>query len=238
MTVEDGRVDKAIRVVGVSETSWEDAARSAVREVARTVRDLRTARVGELDVRVTAGGGLVYRAVLEVVFRVDRVRVTASGARVEVRRYLVVADETLDSDELARVVDERRSRGPCEFHVLVPCAQPAFGAGLVVGDPLSGYVGPSAAELLGPSPDDLAAAEARLASFLARVGTPDLPATGEVGVADPLHAVLRVLHRATFDEILLSTLPSTVSRWLRLDLPSRLRRSTPTPVTVVEAAAR
>ena len=38
-----------------------------------------------------------------------------------------------------------------------------------------------------------------------------------------------------FDEIVVSTLPAGVSRWLRLDLPRRLRRRCGLPVTVVES---
>ena len=48
--------------------------------------------------------------------------------------------------------------------------------------------------------------------------------TGEVGDADPISAIAAVLARSDFDEILLSTLPASVSRWLRMDLPARVAR--------------
>jgi hypothetical protein len=38
-----------------------------------------------------------------------------------------------------------------------------------------------------------------------------------------------------FDEIIISTLPATLSRWLKLDAPSRIARMTQVPVTHVEA---
>ncbi len=47
--------------------------------------------------------------------------------------------------------------------------------------------------------------------------------TGQVGDADPLAAVCDALYRDGFDEIIISTLPWRVSRWLRVDLPSKIR---------------
>jgi hypothetical protein len=42
-----------------------------------------------------------------------------------------------------------------------------------------------------------------------------------------------VLERSSFDEIIVSTLPAPVSRWLRLDLAHRLERRFHLPVTHV-----
>jgi hypothetical protein len=47
--------------------------------------------------------------------------------------------------------------------------------------------------------------------------------TGEVGDANPLAAIEDAIHLRGFDEIILSTLPWRVSRWLRVDLPSKVR---------------
>ncbi len=41
------------------------------------------------------------------------------------------------------------------------------------------------------------------------------------------------MERASFDEIIISTLPSSVSRWLRIDLPSRVKRAYPLPVVTI-----
>jgi hypothetical protein len=41
--------------------------------------------------------------------------------------------------------------------------------------------------------------------------------------------------RSSFDEIIISTLPSSISRWLKLDLPSRVRRTYSIPVVVATA---
>ena len=49
------------------------------------------------------------------------------------------------------------------------------------------------------------------------------PVTGGVSRrVDPMDAIEEALHDGDFDEILLSTLPPHVSRWLRMDLPSRV----------------
>jgi hypothetical protein len=49
------------------------------------------------------------------------------------------------------------------------------------------------------------------------------PVNGHVGDANPLAAVEDALHLIGFDEIILSTLPWRVSRWMRVDLPRKVR---------------
>jgi GABA permease len=44
------------------------------------------------------------------------------------------------------------------------------------------------------------------------------------------------MQRQQFDEVIISTLPKRVSRWLHQDLPSKVRRHVSIPVTVVTAA--
>lgn len=61
-----------------------------------------------------------------------------------------------------------------------------------------------------------------------------------VGDPDPFVAVARELREdPDYDGIILSTFPPGISRWLRLDLPSRLERQLEIPVThvVVEPEA-
>ena len=62
-----GSVYKVIRLVATSTVSWEDAARKGVAEGAKTIRDLRVARVTQTDA-VVRDGVLVYRTKLEMSF--------------------------------------------------------------------------------------------------------------------------------------------------------------------------
>ena len=58
-----------------------------------------------------------------------------------------------------------------------------------------------------------------------------------VGAPEPLDAIQDAVNLHGFDEIILSTLPKRVSRWLHLDLPSKLN-GLGLPVTTVTAAGR
>jgi hypothetical protein len=57
---------------------------------------------------------------------------------------------------------------------------------------------------------------------------------GIVGATDPYDAVRQTLEREKYDEVIVSTLPARVSRWLRLDLAHRIERFG-VPVSVVPA---
>jgi hypothetical protein len=57
--------------------------------------------------------------------------------------------------------------------------------------------------------------------------------SGEVGHRDPIEATEDALRGREVDEVLLSTLPPGISRWLGQDVPSRLKGSVLVPVTVV-----
>jgi hypothetical protein len=76
----------------------------------------------------------------------------------------------------------------------------------------------------------------RLESFLDRLRALGVEAAGEVGDRDPVSAVRDALRGREIDEIVLSTLPPGISRWLGLDIPSRLRGAVSVPVTVVNEA--
>ncbi len=57
--------------------------------------------------------------------------------------------------------------------------------------------------------------------------------TGHVGDSDPVCAISDTLHEREIDEILISTLPRRLSRWMHIDLPSKVR-GWDLPVTHVE----
>ena len=58
---------------------------------------------------------------------------------------------------------------------------------------------------------------------------------GRVGDPDPVVAAMEAWDPMTFDEIVVSTLPTGVSRWLGLDLPRRLEKLTGVTVRHVVA---
>ena len=58
-------------------------------------------------------------------------------------------------------------------------------------------------------------------------------ADGEVGDRDPVTAVRDALRGRVIDEIIVSTLPQGISRWLTADVPTKIRESVPIPVAVV-----
>ena len=130
------------------------------------------------------------------------------------RRYLVVANRTLGGQHLLDAVRQRMQDGECTFHVVVPASHPSstWTEGQVV-----------------------AQAKERLDDALARFAELGATATGEVGDASPVRAVGDVLLREPIDEVILSTLPSGPSRWLRQDVVHRVQRNYDIPVTHIVA---
>lgn len=227
-------VYRVLQVVSSHPHSWEEAARSAITELSRTITDLRVARVVEQDVSLSAEGVERYRVKLAVSYRIDRRRVRDDGAVTTVRRVLLVANRTAAGPQLMAAVRAQVAEGPTEFHVLVPVLLPGLANASVWGDPFSGYVGTVDTESETDTDFAWSAAEERLQEQLQLLRQTGAVATGELRPADPLKATLDVLGRASFDEIILSTLPASVSRWLHLDLPRRLARHTALPITHIE----
>jgi dodecin len=58
-------------VIGTSEVSWEDAARSAVKTASKSLRDLRIAEVTKLDVKIENGKLTQFRTRLSLSFKYD-----------------------------------------------------------------------------------------------------------------------------------------------------------------------
>jgi GABA permease len=65
---------------------------------------------------------------------------------------------------------------------------------------------------------------------LSRFREVDVDVDGKVGHASPVEAIRDALLGGRYDEIILSTLPPDVSRWLKLDLPPRVDREFDLPV--------
>jgi flavin-binding protein dodecin len=62
-------VYKVIELVGTSQTSWEDAATSAVETAGKSLRELRIAEIAKLDLKVEGGKVIAYRARVKVSFK-------------------------------------------------------------------------------------------------------------------------------------------------------------------------
>jgi hypothetical protein len=133
---------------------------------------------------------------------------------------LVVAHQTAATPGLLDAVRERAQRSPATFHLVVP--QQAHGIHKVV------------------DPEDAGVDEAQ------RVLDAALPklseaaghdVTGSIGDAEPLMAIQDAVNLGDFDEIIISTLPLGISRWLKLDLVSKAR-GLGMPVTHVAASSK
>ncbi len=66
-----GSVYKIIELVGTSDKSWEEAAKTAVERASKTLRDIRVAEVVELDLAMNQGKVEAYRAKLKVSFKFE-----------------------------------------------------------------------------------------------------------------------------------------------------------------------
>ncbi|HEY2140569.1 MAG TPA: hypothetical protein VGG98_00745 [Solirubrobacteraceae bacterium] len=130
-------------------------------------------------------------------------------------RVLVVAHKTAATAPLLDAVRERARRGPCTFTLLVP--NPAHGLHKVV-DPEDQGSG-EASEVI----------ERALPLLEEAAGT---RVEGIVGAPDPVVAVHDAINLRGFDEVIVSTLPTKLSRWLKLDLPSKISGAG-LPVTTV-----
>jgi flavin-binding protein dodecin len=72
MAKSSSAVYRVTDVIGTSDTSWEDAARNAVKTASKSLRDLRIAEVTKLDVRIGEDGKVAqFRARLALSFKYD-----------------------------------------------------------------------------------------------------------------------------------------------------------------------
>jgi hypothetical protein len=122
------------------------------------------------------------------------------------RQILVVANVTAASDQLLAALAERAQREPVAFTLIVPATP--FGGGR-------------------------AAAHDALTAAIERLGSEGLEVDGSVGDGDPLVAVTEAWDPKRFDEIIVSTLPMKLSKWLHAGLPERIGRVTGATVTHV-----
>ena len=232
-------VYRVVQLVGSDPDSWENAAASTIAEATKTITDLRVAQVVELDTVIRDGRASSYRVRLKVSYRIDRRRRAPSGETEVVRRYLLVANQTVGGRALNRAIKARMDAGPSEFHVLVPATlSKDYAAARRLAtfsvDPTSGYTFGDLGTLPLHDEEGQRRAQERLDEELLQLIQAGAHPTGEVGLADPMAAIAAVLGRADFDEVLLSTLPASVSRWVRMDLPTRVARRFGVRVTHIQ----
>ena len=135
----------------------------------------------------------------------------------ESAHVLVVAHQTAATPALLDAVRGRARSGPATFHLVVP-RQPHGIHKLV-------------------DPQDASDEEANevLAQALPKLSeAAGVQVTGSIGDPEPLMAIQDAVNLGEYDEIIISTLPRRVSRWLRLDLVSKTK-ALGLPVTHVDA---
>ena len=136
-------------------------------------------------------------------------------------RVLVVAHRTAATPQLIEAVRERAERAPARFTLLVP--RVAHGLHRVV------------------DPEDTDDSEAQ---FVLELALPLLeeaagaPVEGKIGDPNPNDAIHDAMNIDGYDEIIISTLPARVSRWLHNDLPSKLKPLGVPVTTVIAKSSR
>src|SRR5690348_2351351 len=117
----------------------------------------------------------------------------------EPAKVLLVAHKTAAGDALREAVRERAARSAAEFHLVVP--RHASGLHRVVDPEDSG--GDETQEVLDTA-----------LPILSEAAGGDVQ--GTIGDAEPLSAIQDAVNLGDYDEIIISTLPARLSKWLRL----------------------
>jgi hypothetical protein len=154
--------------------------------------------------------GLVDRVQRAARRPVEHVVVDLDAERDDVKRTLVVANQTVSSQPLLDALKRKAAEEPRRFIVIAPQA----GAGNGEGE------------------DD---PHERLARTLGELEDAGLQAVGQVADPDPFTAIQNALQFYAPDDIVICTFPETRSGWLRADLVGRVQASTGKPVEHIVA---
>lgn len=142
-------------------------------------------------------------------------------------RYLVVANQTLSSPQLTAKLRQLHESDPeAEFRVLVPATRDVDADHALAASEHVRWPGESMV---------VTAERMRLRKGLDGLTELGIRADGDVVVQSPYQAVVSACEHDHYDEVVVSTLPAGISRWLGMDLPNRLRRKLDVPVTHVES---
>lgn len=133
-------------------------------------------------------------------------------------KVLVVANRTVESPELEEALKERAGRGDdVTFTVVVPSAHGFAKA----ADPDAG----------------IAETAEHVHHALEKFRQDGLKVEGRLGDPDPVAAVQDAANADSYDEVIVSTLPTHLSKWFRVDLPRKAAHATGLPVTHVIGSA-
>ena len=127
-------------------------------------------------------------------------------------KVLVIANRTVDSEEVRDAIVSRAAAGPLHVTLVAPVS--------------------SGSGSLRERREDTAR---RLERAVERLRAAGVTVEGIVGDADPMVAVQDVWDPLRFDEVIVATLPTGASRWMAADLPRRVERLTGARVTRVVA---
>lgn len=127
------------------------------------------------------------------------------------KKILVVANQTIGGAKLLETVRARAGEGDVSFALVVPRNRPPHG-GIIYDEAVRH------------------AAEVRLSLAKQVMAREGIEIEGEVGDEDPFTAAMDGIALYAPDEVIVSTLPQTVSGWLRRDLVERIHESSGLPV--------
>jgi hypothetical protein len=148
--------------------------------------------------------GLVDRLSRATRRDVEHVVVDLDSERDDVKRTLVVANQTIGGRALLDALKRKAAEEPRRFIVIAPAS--------------------------GGNGDSEGDAHERLAHTLTALQEAGLEAVGQVVHPDPYTAIQNALQFYGPDDIVISTFPETRSGWLRADLIGRVKASTGKPV--------
>jgi hypothetical protein len=200
------RTLKALREAGVTaqgfvvETGPVQAVKDALAQLEPTIDEI------VVSTHPEEKSGWMRRDVLHEIERVANglpVRHVVASEEGDGRtNVLVIANQTVLSDELLGRIRRRAAQGPASFLIVSPQSDDE------------------------PHED----ADRRLRRALSELLGEGIEAHGQVVHPDPHTAAMHVVNDERVDEIIVSTFPGEKSGWLRRDLVERLRKDTRLPV--------
>jgi hypothetical protein len=130
-------------------------------------------------------------------------------------KLLVIANRTIECEEIVDAILERAEAGPVQVTLVAPASS-----------------GPSSVRAR------RAQTAQRLERTVQRLREAGVPVEGVVGDTDPLVAVQDAWDPRHYDEVIVVTLPTGISRWMAADLPHRVERLTAARVIHIVAVAQ